>query len=262
MPDSIPPLLKDFAGVSTENLSADERLKMAIVGDFKTGKSWLEATAPPPVYIFDFDDRAESLAGKPGLYIERKATMQNVEAALSIAKYHKEQKLPNPATWGFDTVTNMQKAMEIEIFRLSSGLHRDLKIGTNLSVKIRNGWDAVNAIQRYLELLISEFSALGNVIFVFHERNEKDQIRSSPQETKFTGEITTDPQYLAKSLSFFNEVFRTSISYDNKFVVQCKPTSSFAASTSMLLDEIEEPNIQRMLEKHRQRLAEKAKPKP
>ena len=251
------PPLKDFAGIPTESLSADERLKMAIVGDFKTGKSWLASTAPKPIYFFDFDDRAESLAGKEGIYIERKPTMQHVETALSIAKYHKEQKLPNPATWGFDTVTNMQKAMENEIFRLSSGLHREVKVGTNLAMKVRSGYDALSAIQRYLELLISEFSALGNVIFVYHERNEKDQVRSTPSEQKYTGDITTDPQYLAKSLSFFNEVFRTSIDYNNKYIVQCKPTSSFSASTSMLLDEIETPDIMGMLAKHNKRLAEK-----
>lgn len=262
MADPIPPqppadLLKDFKGIPAELISMTERLKIAIIGDFKTGKSWLAATAPKPVYIFDFDDRAESLAGKPGLRIEKKAVMQDVETALSVAKYHREAHLPNPCTWVFDTATYMQKSMEAEIFRLGSGMHREIKVGSNLSVKVRSGWDAINAIQRHMELLISEFSALGNIIWTFHEKNEKDYTKSTPSEQKFTGQITVDPQYLAKTLSLFNIVLRTYVDENNKFKVQCNQTYEFSASTPFFLDSIEEPDIEQMILKHKKREAEK-----
>lgn len=257
MADLPPQPLKDFAGVPSESMAVTDRLKLAVVGDFKTGKSWLTATAPKPVYIFDFDDRAESLAGKPGLHIEKRANMQNVETALSVAKYHREAGIPNPATWVFDTVTFMQKFMEMEIYRLGSGMHKEIKVGSQFSVKVRQGWDAINAIQRQMEFMISEFSALGNLIWVFHEKSEKDYTKSTKTEVKYTGETTVDPQYLAKTLSLFNDVFRTYVNDEGKFKVQCKQTGEFTASSSMLLDLVEEPDIEAMIEKHKKREAEK-----
>lgn len=247
-------------GVPSESLASDERLKIAIVGDFKMGKSTLAATAPTPAVVFDFDDRAESLAGKPGLYIYRKATMTDVETALNIAQGNAYQKKPNlnPKTWIFDSVTFMNKAMEADLSKISPEFFRKIKVGNKTTVTIRQSWDVINGIQRYMEYLIAEFSLLGNIIFVFHEKNEKDYTKSTPQETKYTGEITIDPQYLAKSLSLFNEVFRIYVDYDGKFKVQVKQEQKFAASTTMLIGEkggIEEPDIQKMLQKHRAALA-------
>lgn len=262
MPDAIPPLppdpLADFAGVPSSKLSSTKRLKMAVVGDTGAGKSWFAVTAPKPVYIFDFDGRLESIIGKPGFYIEEKPSMINVETALNMAKYHKETGKPLPATWVFDSITYMNKAMEDEIFKYSTGTHKEIKVGSKLSMKVRTGWDAINAIQRYIELIITEFSALGNLIFVFHEKDEKDPTKSTPKETVYTGGVTVSPQYLANSLSLFNEVFRAYIDSSNQYKIQCKQTYEFPAKTSMLVDVIEEPDIEKMLQKHYTRVAEAA----
>jgi hypothetical protein len=179
--------------------------------------------------------------------------MQDIERDLSMAKAAKIQKKAIPATWVFDSVTYMQRAMEEEIFRQAPDLARKIKVGPGKDdyFQVRNGWDTINAIQRYIEYLIAEFSAIGNIIFIFHEKNEKDQVKSTKEETKYTGEITVDPQYLAKSLSLFNEVYRISISYDGRYEVQCQPQWNFAAKTTMLLDKIEKPNIMDMIAKHK-----------
>jgi hypothetical protein len=251
---SPPSLLSTFGGVESESLSQEERLKIAIVGEPKTGKSWLAATAPTPNLIFDFDDRAESLAGKSGLIIKQKPSMIEVERVLSIAKAAKAQKQPLPVTFTFDSVTYMNRAMEEEIFRQSPDLARTLKVGPGKGMQIRKGWDAVNGIQRYMEYLIAEFSPLGNIIFVFHERNEKDPVKTTSEQTAYTGDITVDPQYLAKSLSLFNEVYRIKQNYQGKYEVQCRYTGAqdkFNASTTMLLDATESPNIMAMIQKHR-----------
>lgn len=240
-----------FSGVRSENLNQEDRLKIAIVGDFKTGKSWLASTAPSPIRFYDFDDRAESLAGKAGLLIARKPSMLDVETDLSIAKSRKLKGLPIPATWVFDTVTFMQKAMETEIFRQSPDLARKIRVGNATTMLIRNGWDAINGVQRYMEYIISEFSPLGNLIFVYHEKNEKDVVKSTKEETKYTGDITVDPQYLSKTLSLFNEVYRISVNFKGEYVVQCRPTNNFSASTTMLLAPEEKPDIMGMIEKHR-----------
>jgi hypothetical protein len=199
----------NMAGVRSEDIHAAERLKIAILGKPKTGKSWLAATAPGPIRYYDFDDRAESLEGKPNLYILSKPTMLQVETDLSVMKANKAKGLPLPATVVFDSVTYMNRAMEEEIFRQDSKLYRTIRVGNSTSMKLRNSWDVINGIQRYVEYLVAEFSSLGvNIIFVFHEKDQKDKGESTATETKYTGLVTTDPQYLENSLSLFNEVYR------------------------------------------------------
>lgn len=256
--------LNGFPGVSAKALTQEERLKIAIVGDFKTGKSWLAATAPPPVYFFDFDDRAESLAGKNDLQILQRPTMLDVESVLSIAKANVLKKHPelNPITWVFDSVTFMARAMEEEIFRGNNTLYREIKVGGQLKMKIRSGWDTINGIQRYMEYLISEFAPLGNIVFIFHEKNEKDVVKSTPQETKYTGDITVNPQYLSTSLSLFNEVYRIKFDGISKFIVQCRQSHDFAASTTMLISAEEPPDIMAMVAKHRAARAKQEGAKP
>ena len=51
-----------------ENQTGFERLRLAIVGQEKAGKSRLAATAPKPVLIRDYDQRRESVAGIPGVF--------------------------------------------------------------------------------------------------------------------------------------------------------------------------------------------------
>jgi len=246
-----------LSGVLSESLRQEDRLKIALVGEPKVGKSWLAATAPKPIRIFDFDDRAESLAGKEGLLIARKPTMQQVETDLSITKARKIKNQPIPATWVFDSVTYMQREMESEIFRQAPDLARKIKVGPSNIMQIRNSWDVINGVQRYLEYLIAEFAPLGNIVFVFHEKSEKDYTKSTAKETVYTGESTVDPQFLAKSLSLFNEVWRVKLDHRNQYEVQVKPQWDFKASTTMLLSENEKPDILKMIEKHHENMKEK-----
>src|SRR5260370_41782305 len=45
------------------------KLKIALVGKEKNGKSWLAATGRPNVLVHDFDNRAAALQGKRGVYV-------------------------------------------------------------------------------------------------------------------------------------------------------------------------------------------------
>ena len=246
----------NMKGISATEIQSHEWLKIAILGKPKTGKSTLMATAPKPIRVYDFDDRSESLAGKDGLFILSRPSMLDVEQDLSILKANKIKKLQLPATIAFDSVTYMNRAMEEELFRQDPKLARTIRVGNSTSVKIRNSWDVINGIQRYIEYLIAEFSALGvNIIFVFHEKDEKDRTESTASETKYTGLVTTDPQYLANSLSLFNEVYRITVDGNKNYKVTCKPNWNVTASTTMLLDAEEKPDIMAMIEKHKQRRA-------
>jgi hypothetical protein len=119
-------------------------------------------------------------------------------------------------------------------------------------MKLRNSWDVINGIQRYVEYLIAEFSGLGtNIVFVFHEKDEKDKAESTPTETKYTGLVTTDPQYLQNSLSLFNEVYRITVDGNKKYEVTCKPNWEINASTTLMIDPTEKPDIMAMIAKHK-----------
>lgn len=243
-------------GVHSESVQATERLKIAILGRPKTGKSWLAATAPGPIRYYDFDGRAESLEGKPNLYILSNPTMLDIEGDLSTFKANKIKKIPLPTTIVFDSVTFMVRALEDEIRRQSPGIFKGIRVGNSTTVYKGKDWDVVVGIQRYIEYLIGEISSLGtNMIFVFHERDEKDKAESTVEQTRYTGKVTTNPQYLESCLSLFNEVYRITVSDKQKYSVTCRPTEDVMASTTLMLDVTEEPNILAMIEKHRQRRA-------
>lgn len=260
------PFTNFTVGVRSEDIKAHEYLKIAIMGKQKTGKSWLAATAPKPIRYYDWDDRAESLEGKSDLYISSapQLTMLDVETELSIMKANKKAGKPLPATVVHDSVTFMKIAMENEIRRQSPGLFRTIRVGNSTSVYVGADWDVVNGIQRYMKYLISEYTGLGiNQVFVFHERDEKDKAESTPRETKYTGLITVDPQYLAETLSLFNEVYRITVDTTKPnsvvYSVTCKPNNDVLASTTMLLDATEKPDLMGMIEKHKQRRAQLSK---
>jgi hypothetical protein len=239
-------------GVKSEDLSCTDRLKIGIVGKPKSGKSTLAATARTPMLYYDFDDRPESLAGKQGLFVKSKPSMLDVETDLSIMKANKIKKLALPETVCFDTVTFMQRAMEDEIFRQGGkDFYREIKVGNSTTVKVRRGWDTISGIQRYVSYLISEFSSLGvDIIFVFHEKNEKDYAESTKEETAYTGQLTTDPQYLNSCLSLFNEVYHIKVDYTGKYVCECRPNTQGNWNTTLLLDSTEAPDILGMIKKH------------
>lgn len=265
-PQAAPDPFKGMSGLRSEDIQQEARLKIAIMGKPKSGKSWLAATAPKPIRYYDFDNRKESLAGKSGLSVisPPELTMLAVESDLSIMKaaklrIAKGENVALPTTVVFDSVTFMNRAMEEEIFRQDSKLARTIRVGNSTGIKIRNSWDVINGIQRYVEYLIAEFSGLGvNIIFVFHEKDEKDKAESTAAETKYTGLVTVDPQYLANSLSLFNEVYRITVDGSKKYTVTCKPNYDVLASTTMLLDPTEEPDLGKMIAKHQQRRAELA----
>jgi hypothetical protein len=252
------------AGIKSEDVKAEDFLKIAIIGQQKTGKSWLASTAPKPIRYYDWDNRKESLEGKPGLYISSTPalTMLDVERDLSIMKANKIKKLPLPATVVHDTVTFMRVAMETELRRQNpnSNLFRGIKVGASTTVYVGQGWDVVNGIQNYMQYLIDEYTGLGiNQIFVFHERDEKDKAESTAVLAKYTGKLTIDPQYLSGMLSKFNEIYHitldTTLPAKPKYLTECRPNNNINASTTMMLDAVEDPDIMAMIEKHKAKRA-------
>ncbi|HEY4799121.1 MAG TPA: AAA family ATPase, partial [Bacteroidia bacterium] len=246
----------NMGGTPSEDLTPTGRLKIAIVGKPKSGKSTLAATARTPMLYYDHDDRPESLAGKPGLLVKSRPTMPDIEADLSIMQAAKKQGKPLPRTVVHDTITFLQRTMENEIFRQDTGksTYKEFRVGNSTFMKIRKGWDAINGIQRYIDYLITEYTYLGvDLIFVFHEKNEKDAVESTQDRTEYTGQLTTDPQYLSSSLSLFNEVYHIKVQPNGTYICECKPNVYGNWNTTLMLDATEPPNILKMIEKHEQK---------
>jgi hypothetical protein len=123
-------------------------------------------------------------------------------------------------------------------------------------MNIASGWDIINGIRAYMDYIVGRLSELGNVIAVFHEADETDKATSTKDAKAYTGMKTVQPVYLATVLSLFNDVFRITLDYSGKRIVQVNPTGAFMASTSMRLDENEEPNLTNMIAKHKKALAQ------
>jgi hypothetical protein len=228
------------------DLDAPQRYKIGIVGEPKVGKSWLAMSAPGRIYVCDFDQRAESIkeyvrtskrtdiSAKTYSDINpsQPVAVSQLEADISMFEYMRTQEKEIPEWFVLDSITFLRAACEHELIKQHPTMSRTIKLGTN-SIKIPQGWDIVNGNKAYLEYLIGRLSELGNVIAIFHELDETDKQRSTKDEKKYTGRKTIQPQYLSSLLSIFNDIFRVTIDYAGKRVVQVQPSSDFLASTSM-----------------------------
>jgi AAA domain len=249
---------------------------LAIVGKQKSGKSWFATSdnVDKSVWVADFDNRAESISGKSNVYVksfidisqQSPEAIVNLEQDLELFKYRKNVKnLPTPDVFVLDSITYMKKALENEIIRSMSKSKGDQnfarQIGTgSRKVLIAQGWDMINAVRGYLEYFIAEFRLLGNLICVFHERPEKDQMHSTKDNTVFTGQYSVDPFYLNSLLSVFSEVMRITVDGYGKYTVNTTSNNEFNGATTWKVDAKEEPNISGMLKKHFEHLKKGTKP--
>jgi AAA domain len=250
------------------DLDAEPKLKIAIVGEPKTGKSWLAMTAPGPIFVADFDQRLESIKEfvrkskrtdiTAKTYWDPNPSMPNavsqLETDISMLEYLKQQGKEYPATYILDSMTFLRAACEHELIKQHPSMSRTIKLGAN-TLKIPSGWDIINGNRGYMEYLIGRLSELGHVIAIFHEQDEKDAQNSTKEQKAYTGRKTVQPQYLNTLLSVFNDVFRITIDYSGSRIVTVQPTTDFLASTSMNLDATEAPDIMQMLAKHKKRSA-------
>jgi hypothetical protein len=266
-----PTNLDPFEGISgaikASDIPLDGRFKIAIQGRPKTGKSKFAVTIPGSKIVYDFDGRAMSIAGTSDCLVRTlKDTQANptactqIETDLSNFKYRKTKGLPIPENYIFDTVSNfIENGIKFAYLKENPKDGRSLTLAGSLRVQIGISFDRINVTTRYLDYLLTEFSQLGNVIFVFHERDEKDKAESKPNDPRYTGLVTVEPQFAANILTFFNEVFRMQVTGSGvanspaKYEVYCKPTNECTASTTLLIDTVEIPNLADMIAKSKAR---------
>lgn len=263
-------LVQQLNSTSMTKLSTDmshvDRLKVAICGEPKVGKSYLIAkTCRKPALIYDCDDRRESIAGIKDVVIKTivdkddtdpKAWMI-LESDLGTLEYTLEQCLRDKKEFPFktialDSITFLRKYAEHQFLKDSSGTTRNkFKIGATTYL-IPKDWDAVTGVQKMLENTLSRLFALGvDVYATFHTRQEKDQLRSTKENTVYKDSLTIDPPNLKMLLPKFNDQWRCFVDTDGQYKVQMHPDYQFNAATVLKnVSDVEEADIQKMLEKH------------
>ena len=250
-------------GTETASDMVEPPLKIAIIGDPGVGKSWAACSYPGTVFDWDFDSRKSSLSNHPNAanitvktYYDsdpnNPKAMAEFETDLRALKYAKQAKKDIPQCNVIDSITYARKATESELIRQQGNLGRAVRIGAT-TVKIAAGWDIINANRLYLEYIISELSNLGDLIAIFHEKDEKDATKSTAEKTAYTGMVTIQPQYLNSILSIFNDVWRLKVNANGKQVLQTGISPDFVGKCSLKgLDPLsEEPNLAKLLQKHR-----------
>lgn len=246
---------------SAANVTNTDRLKVAICGEKKSGKSKLIAdTARKPLLHYDFDDRRESIAGATDTIIKTLIDADSttpqawsiLESDLASLEYAKRNGNLPIKSLALDSATYLRQIAENQMMKDTSQM-RSSKIGLT-SYRIAQGWDAVNYVHRMLYQLLRRLFTLDiDVYVVFHTRNEKDRVKSTKEETVYTDRLTVDPQNLDVLLPMFNETWRTFVDVDGNFKLQVRQDWRFNASTALKIGEnsgVEEPNIQALLEKN------------
>lgn len=268
--DAIQELAQYLQGIKGTILASDinpaENMAIAILGEPKTGKSWLAATIAEAVgvtYVADCDNRAESVAGKPNLIVKtyvdtiqtKPQAMKELESDIERFKYNKASGLLIPKAYILDSFTYLKKIMENEIFEQGKTgkvqLYHEIKTGSSDKVLIPVGYDSINGVREYMLYLVAELRSLGHVICVFHERPIADKTLSTKERTVYTGKIGVNPPYLNDLLTVFNDVWRIQLDEYGKYKVFTRANKDFNGATSLHgLADVENANIAEMLQKH------------
>lgn len=262
MPTDMDDLLAKIGNTTQAmDITQVDRLKVAICGNPKTGKSRvIAATARKPVFVYDFDDRKESIAGSDGVTIKTLIDIKDdepivwpiLEADMEVFKYFKAQgKLPFKSM-AFDSMTFMRKCAEHQFMKDSTGSSRfKVKVGQTNYI-IPKDWDAVTGVQKLLESLLSRAFALDvDVYATFHLRPEKDQQKSTKTEFVYKDNLIVDPPNLKMLLPKFNDTWRTFVNGNGEYKLQLKPDFLFEAATVLKnVEKEEDSNITELLRKH------------
>jgi len=261
------------------------KLKLGIVGKEKHGKSWLAATGRKPILVNDFDNRAEALNGKEGVYVISYVDPQwpnqpdaaqlfltvldRLEHSLDLYELRDlfppsvRDKIPKETiirTNVIDSVQTLGQAFQRYALFGVRDIRRELTIGKT-KVFLPGGWDAWNTEMISVENTVLRLLALPtDTIIVYHETLEETE-DSTSEKPKYTGKIGVFPVRYQRLIKYLNELWRvhlTQVIKDGKSTFQPKvyplPNFEFDGATAMLLDAQEEPNITALIAKHEQKL--------
>jgi hypothetical protein len=250
---------------SQEEKKTIERLRIMIVGPYKSGKSWLAATGRDPVLDIDIDQRADSLQGKVGVFTttpidppgnSRQPEQYNDVLGL-IGRLEQSRRLSDVCpefsshpranddiqTVVLDSTQSMSRAiLQYAMYTNPKVLARSILVGGQ-SILFPSGWDTWNADMEAMEQLIARFVSIPNIDFIvtFHEEEKDNQI------VVFPGRHRAIARY-------FNEVWRITRKQEIP-QLQLAPTYNFTACTTLVgaPPVLDNPNIKQMIEQYGRR---------
>jgi hypothetical protein len=271
----------------TNEVSSD-LLHVAIIGPENNGKSILGSTAPGVKLFLDYDQKRQVLSGKKDTYAitfkdpqwpkmpesaeEVLDVMTGLEKSLDLSHLldKKGNKLFPEAKDGtfvknlfHDSMASLGKIMmDYELYH-NADLRRELKIGPNMAVHIPKNFDAWNAEMSGVQKIVMRSLALPiNIFCIFHERPE-EAVDSTIEKPKFTGRVSVYPvRYKDLLIKYFTDIWRVrlapipsnnGVSYLPRVYVL--PDYALDSGTSMRLDPVEEPDISKMIAKHKSRVS-------
>lgn len=277
-----------------ENEKSTGKLRVAIIGPEKNGKSILTTTAKGVKLQLDYDQRADSVAGKKDVYSitlrdpqwpkmpeaaeEVLDIMTGLETSLDLSKLVDKKGVrlfpeAKPETMVeniiHDSMSSLARfVMAYEMYNTKE-LRRDIVLGPKLTVHIPKSFDAWNAEMGGVTNIVMRSMALPcNVFCIFHEVAE-EAVDSTEDKPKYTGRVSIYPVRYRSLLKYFNEVWRVKLAPVSnntgvRYIPRVYPLPDFAmdAATTMLLDPVEEPDIEAMIKKHHQRLSVPSGQKP
>jgi hypothetical protein len=255
------------------------KVKLALVGKEKHGKSRTAATGRKPVLFHDFDNRAEALQGIPGVYVISYVDPQwpkfpeaaqkfldvvsKLEDSLDLSKLG--FKVPEGTLVRNQVVDSIQtfgKAFQNYALSGQKDIRREITFG-GMKVFLPGGWDAWNAEMVPVENSILRLLAMpSDTTIILHEIAEEAG-DSTAEKPRYTGKIGVYPARYQRLVKYFNEVWRVHLTSSvdprtNKQSYLPKvyplPTYEFDAATVLNLDAVEEPNIEAMIAKHESRV--------
>jgi AAA domain len=253
------------------------KLKIAIVGKEKNGKSWLAASGRKNVLVHDFDRRAEALQGKKGVYVisytEPGKGRQPEAAQKFLDILGKLEDNLDLSLLGFnvpkdtfvrtnviDSIQTFGRAFQSYALYCQKDIRREITFG-GMKVFLPGGWDAWNAEMVPVEDSILRLLALpSDTIINLHETAE-EAADSTSEKPKFTGRVGVFPVRYQRLIKYFNELWRVRLTQsivDGKSAYLPKvyglPTYEFDAASALKIDAIEEPSIEAMIAKHEKRV--------
>jgi len=260
-----------------EEITQVGKLNLALIGYEQNGKSILATTARKPILFHEFDGKKETLRGKPGVFVlsykDPQWPNQPTAAQDFLTKIGQLENSLDLADLGFsvpkgtfvktnvvDSIQTLAKVCSNYAMHNSPGLRREITFGGH-KVFFPNGWDAINAETSEVENFVLRLMALPcDTIITLHETSEEAD-GSTPEKRIYTGRADVYPPRYRRLLKYFSEVWRvklTQVVENNKVFfaprVYPLPNNEFDSGTTMMLDQVEEPNIVRMLAKHDSRV--------
>ena len=249
-----------------------EKLSLLEIGPEKGGKSWLAATARPPVLFIDRDLRGESVSmackvnglkdvyvlsfkeslwpKQPTAYGEILDVVLALENSLDLGQWFPEAKGKIVKTVVGDSIQTIANSARAYALYTTSGIRREISIGGKLTIQTPKGWDGWGAEMGMVESIVLRLLGIKDldVILTLHETNE-EAAESTDENPKYTGKLGVYPPRYKLLLKYFNEVWHVTRETGKKPKIDLIPTWNFTmAATNLDIESVSEPNIEKLIE--------------